>query len=312
VLGICAVAALLSAVLSAPANAAELLWAGTLNDADGPFDGNVTAIFTVTDGDGAEVASFTESSLEVVAGDFVVALDVPARDDLVLSIVINGASLEPPAALPTSWARAARADTADTADRAEVADAVGAVANPLTIAGLGSAGFPFANVTDFPSGFEDGDDGIEFTAGDTISFAGGVVSIAPGTLTEEHVSGTLAGADLAPQTLTDVDFEDGGLGVGRVFVTGHVSIADATLSGRHMSGTKVDVFQVVESGCSEVRNSFTTRGTCNYTNVGACVVDLGEPLGNVAGTLGCPANPVCNLTATSQCPNPRVGVLVFP
>lgn len=298
------------------ARAGELLWAGVLADDDGLVDGNVTAIFTVKDADDAVVLTQTEASLVVVDGTFVVALDVPAVDGLNLEVVVNGTALEPAAPLSTSWGRAVVADRALRADVAERADAVGTITAPLTTAGLGSAGFSVSQVVGFPESFLDGDDGIDFVGGQTISFVGGIPALRLGTVQASHVSGSFVNNDLADGTLQTADFANDGITAADLASIPVSKIADSTFTSRHFAGNSIDIFVVDEPGCSQRLNTLQTESTCSFSGSVNCSLPPvnGIP---VTGKLGCAATnpggtPTCSLGSTSNCPLPLAGRLVLP
>ncbi len=300
----------------AEARARELHWAGVLADDDGLVDGTVSAVFTVKDAGDAVVLTQTEASLVVVDGTFVVTLDVPAVDGLNLEVVVNGTALEPAAPLSTAWGRAVVADSALRADVAQRADAVGTITAPLTTAGLGSAGFSVSQVVGFPESFLDGDDGIDFVGGQTISFQNGVVAVRDGSLESSHISGSFVNADLADGAIQTADLADDGIGAADVSSLPLSKLANATLTSRHFAGNAIDVFVVNEPGCSEPLNSLQTESACTFAGSVTCVANVinGNP---VNGRQGCAATnpggtPSCFLGTSSSCPIPLAGRLVLP
>ncbi len=302
------------ALLALPLRAdVPVLWAGFLEDADGPVDRTVTAVFSIHDGDDALLATHTEIALVVVAGELVVDLVVPERDDLKVEVAINGTILGPRTPLPISLPATARALTADQTPRALTALSVGAITSPVTANALAQPGgpaIPFANIQGFPAEFLDGDDGLVFTGGDTISFVNGVVSIKSTSLTDAHLSGTLASADLADEGIETDDLANGGVNASDLSNLPVEKIAAGTLQANAFGGgTRPTLFAVTEPGCSETLNTVSTVSTCTFTNTGTCVAFVinGTPVNGAVNCLG-----QCVVGSTSPCPNTAIGVLVFP
>ena len=312
---------MLSAVLAAGSARADVdvMWAGFLENTAGPVDGTITAIFTFTDAAGTVLGTQTESALEVTDGELVVDLLVPERDDLQLAVVINGDDLGT-SALSTAHPAAALGLTATTADRALSASAVGNVTQPVTAAALAATGgprIPFANVVGFPAAFLDGDQGLVFDAGSTITFSGGVVGVRAASLTNSLISGQVASADLAAGAIATADLANGGVTASDLSNLPVTAIIGRSLRARHFGATAGPTLRLVtETGCSEGINTVTESADCTFTNVGECVASFigGNP---VLGKRPCAAvlatNPnACFITSTSNCPNPLLGNLVFP
>jgi hypothetical protein len=177
----------------------------------------------------------------------------------------------------------------------------------------GGPQIPLGAVGDFPAAFLDGDDGLVFSAGDTIAITDGVVSVRAATLTAAHVAGNLASADLAAGTLGTSDFSNGGVDSSDLANLPVSAIADGSLRARNFGATAgPSLFLVNEPGCAEPLNSVIEQSTCTFTNSGTCSTVIGTNV--VQGKLACDAfvGARCLLTSKSQCPIPLLGRLVFP
>lgn len=309
-----ALGAVLCGALPAWAGGAELesvTWAGQLVDSAGPVDRLVPIIFVVRDG-GTIIDQVQEASFDVTDGNLIVDLLVNGSDALELDIVVDGESLGNQT-LRTTWPFALYAERADVADVAESADRVGDVTDPLTLADLATPGtlaIPLANVPDFPDEFEDGDQGLAFTPdAATFTFVDGVLSLKNGSLTAAQIgsigaadlaTGAVTGAKIADNTITTNDFSEG-LPLSKV--------AENTLVASHFgaASTQTVLFSVTQAGCRESLRSLTTSPTCTYDNTGTCSFQQGNF--TITGALTCTGE--CSTLSTSQCPNTRLGVLVF-
>lgn len=309
-----AVCAALCGAGPAQAGGAELesvTWAGQLVDSAGPVNRLVPIIFVVRDG-GTIIDQVEDDSFDVTDGNLIVDLLVNDSDALELDVIVDGDSLGSQT-LRTSWPFALYAERADVADVAESADRVGDVTDPLTLADLatpGALGIPLANVSDFPAAFADGDQGLAFTPdAATFAFVDGVLSLKDGSLTAAQVGsmnpsdlvpGAITGPKIADNTLTANDFAEG-LPLSKVapdtFVSGHFGAAS----------TQTVLFSVTEAGCREPFRSVTTSPTCTYDNTGSCSVRQGNL--TLSGAFTCTG--FCSVLSTSECPNTRLGVLVF-
>lgn len=286
-----------------------LFWGGHLENADGPINGPTDMTFTVFDADG-EVVSERRGSITLTEGDFVVELEVINAEGLTLGVQVGSVPLLPQAPLPVAWPSAAIAEVADIADGADDADAVGAITDPLTLAQLASPGgvaIPLINFIDFPVDFIDGDQGLDFTAGSTLSFTAGTLAIRPGALSDAHV-GSITNVDLADGTLRSADVADGTVGTSKLSSIPLSKVQNGTLTGRHFAGTETTLFEVTEAGCSQPLNTLTIFSTCSFSNTGSCpLVVAGMP---ATGKLDCTGR--CVLGSVSSCENTPAGVLVLP
>lgn len=301
----------LAGAVQAGTPARTIQWAGHIEDANGPLDREADMTFTVFDADGDIVSEVREPSVDVVNGDFIVDIEVVDEEGLTLGVSIEGTTLLPRTPLPVSWPSAALATTAQAADRADSADSVGTVTDPLTIETLatpGAVAIPVANVAGFPAPFLDGDDGLDFTVGSTLTFNNGTIGIRAASLNDTHLS-SLSSDDIAASGLGTNDLADGSIGANRLSSLSLAKIANGALTSRHFSGAETSLFAVVESGCLEPLTEITLASTCTFTNTGSCVANVvnGMPVPGKFNCLG-----VCVGGSTSQCANELVGATVLP
>jgi hypothetical protein len=307
----------LSALLAGSATAGGFgsgkpyVWAGHLENAAGPVDGPVAAVFTVTTSTGVVLDTQIENALVVVDGDFVVDLLVPETSDpLFLRVTINSVVLDPPAPLPQGWPRAFSADNALASDVADEARAIGPLTTVMSTQRLGSGAIevPLIRITGFPAAFADGDQGLAFAAGTTIDFSNGTIGIKAASLPGTAFGGVPQVADLADGTITTSDLGDGDVNSSDFPALPITKIAPKTLTGRNIGDRTVTLFEVVEVGCGFVGDVVTST-TCTFTG-SACT-----PAGGGTGHRPCAAlnqPTACFVGTSSQCPNPIAGVLVFP
>jgi hypothetical protein len=289
----------------------SVTWAGQLVDSAGPVNRLVPIIFVVRDG-ATVVDQVEDDAFNVVGGNLIVDLLVTDSDGLELDVIVDGESLGTQT-LRTSWPFAVYAERADVADVAERADAVGDVTDPLTLADLATPGtlaIPLASVTGFPAAFLDGDQGLAFTPdAATFTFVDGVLSLKNGSLTASQIA-SVSAADLATGAVTSAKIADGSITSGDFNETLPLSkIAADTMVAANFgaASTQTVLFKVTEPGCSAPFASVTTSATCRYTNTGACSFQQGNLTLN--GNFTCTGE--CSVLATSDCPNTRLGVLVF-
>lgn len=293
---------LLLAVLLTPslATAAPLIWAGHLEDQNGPVNTNVSLNFRVNRGP-LLVIEVTEASLEVVDGDFVVELEIPAGfDGLTQTIIINGNDFgEEP--LGVEWPIAAAADLADLADVALTTDDINGVV-PIADGDLAAGSVPvaFANVTGFPADFADGDQGIDFAPTARFSFVGNTIALADGGLQTSQLSGVLATADFASGAIGTADIADATITNADFGSIPVAAIANATLNASHFSAAqnRTTLFTITNTFCAN-RNQLTAATTC------PAIDDC--PLG--AERRDC--NGTCGNIVNANCLNTPVGDLVF-
>lgn len=288
----------------------ELLWAGHLEQRGVPVDGTVSASFVLTSEDGSPLVTQDEVSLVVVDGNFVVSLPVPSSGTLTLGVVINGTDLGETTIPLDAWGSAYVAESAAEADFSAIADRVGSIIDPVSNPQLlaGTATIDLANVIDFPAEFLDGDQGIVFSPSESFTFVNGVLGI--DEIRAPELSGTLSASDLRSDAVATADLADNTLL--RTDLTGTLALAKVapnTLLASHFSGAanRTQLFEVTRADCNEGLGTLTTVSTCTFVSSTTCqLVIAGNP---ATGTRNCDG--VCNLGNTFQCPNTPAGSLVF-
>jgi hypothetical protein len=292
------------------------LWAGHLENAEGPVDGPVAAIFTVTTSAGVALDTQIENTLVVVDGDFVVDLLVPVTSDpLFLRVTINSVVLEPPAPLPQGWPRAFSADNALASDVADEARAVGPLTTVMSTARLGSGAVevPLTRITGFPAAFADGDQGLAFVAGTTIDFSNGTIGIKAASLPGTAFGGVPQVADLADGTIATTDLGNASVLAADLSALPLTKLAPKTLTGRHFGTARVTLFEVTEPGCPEPVGAVLESPTCRFQGAVTCTGRIGA--NTFTGHVPCAATnrtTECFTGSSSDCPNTPAGVLVFP
>jgi len=293
------------------------VWVGHLENAAGPVDGPVAAIFTVTTSAGVVLDTQIENTLVVVDGDFVVDLLVPeSPDPLFLRVTINSVVLDPPAPLPQGWPRAFSAANATAADVADEARAIGPLTTVMSTARLASGAIlvPLIRLTGFPAAFADGDQGLAFAAGTTLDFSNGTIGIKPASLPGTAFGGVPQVADLADGTIATADVGNGSVLAADLSALPLTKLAANTLTGRHFGTTRVALFEVTEAGCPEPVGQVLESPTCRFTGTQTCTGRLGNGV-TFTGHVPCAATnrtTECFVGSSSDCPNTPAGVLVFP
>lgn len=200
----------LALATSAGAAVPEILpYAGHLEEGGAPYDGNISAVFSLYDDEaaGAELWSESWSSVPVVDGAFVLDLGASAGNPLGadvldgrvlwLEVSVNGQTLSPRTPLYA----------APYAVRATVADAVDGFLpeeHPTfdDLAGA-RAQVAWATLTEVPAGLADGDDDTHYSAGEGLSLAGTVLSLEDGAVSEAKLAdGAVTGAKVAARAIT--------------------------------------------------------------------------------------------------------------
>lgn len=298
---------------------APITWLGHLETSEGAVNGVVAASLRVVDINGTTVSEVIEPSLVIVDGDFIVDFLVEPPigglpSPLFVDAVINGTPLEPTLPFASSWPAAMQAFAANDAATADEAEAVGDVQAALSIARLQSdVAVPFSVVTDFPTEFLDGDQGLSFEAGATIDFVDGVIGIKAASLPGSALGAPLATNTLAPAAITTADLQANSITAVDLSNLPLTKIAPATLTSRHFGTPGLVLYEVVETNCrTNFLNEVTNRATCNFTGPTACAAQVNGVA--VQGHIKCSAadDPVCVAGVESACPNKLLGTLVFP
>jgi hypothetical protein len=290
-------------------------WAGHLETAAGPVDGEVSATFRVTDAaTDAELLVLADPTFLVVDGDFVLDVPVPVEGTALLHAIVNGETFAP-LRVEAQAPVVVMADAAATADVADDTAALDGLVDPVTLAALAPGAVPgakvaFANVTGVPADFEDGDDGLVLAPDASFSFVDGALTLLPRSVTGANV-GALTSADLkddsvgatqlATNTLTSADLT-GTLPLTKVASDTFGLDAFATAT------TAVEAFEVHVDGCDAPRGTLQVDATCAFTGVQDCTTSIGgNPINGYTDCTG-----VCRAIPGTVCTLPSAGFLVFP
>lgn len=292
----------LSAVTATTAAARPVLWAGHLEDDDGPV-ASASVSYVLRDGEATILEGDEIPTL--VDGDFVLEFEIPDElangASLTLQIVANGQDFGPqPFAL--TWPRAAFAELAGRADVVDDADLLGGV-NVVSHAALaaGDVDVDFAHVVDFPAPFLDGDQGLAFTPSARFTFVGGALALADGALTSAHLGGTFAADDIANETVTSADLANNSVNSAEATNVPPEALVADTLRASAFSAAqnRTTLFEITNTFCANV-GTLTTVSTC-------IPVDDCAGIAQRICTGACSGDPFADTT----CDNAIVGDLVF-
>lgn len=289
---------------SLPALAADPLsirWAGYLEDGDVPFEGPASVVATVTDS--ADTVVFSLSDDRVIVGG---ALDLDlvfsgTQRTLRLGVVVNGNDFGE-SDLVIDWASAAVVNRSVEADAADDARGIGDVDDPFSVDDIAGRGVHVAHVEGFPADFLDGDQGIDLSPSARFVIANGTIQIADGSLNRTHLTGTLAAADLANDSIANVDIANDGLNSSDFNLNIPLSaLAAGTLRANNFSvaSQRTPLFQIVNAFCAE-RGRVVADATCS-------------PADDCAGADRRDCNGACSplIGGDFSCDNTPVGDLVF-
>lgn len=291
----------LSALGSTTALARPVLWAGHLDDEDGPVD-SASVSYVLRNGD--VVVEEGNEIPTLVDGDFVLEFEIPDElfngATLTLQIVANGQDFGPqPFAI--AWPRAAFAEVAGHADVVDDASLLGGVSVVgLAALAAGDIEVDIDHIVDFPAAFLDGDQGLAFTPAARFTFVGGAVALANGGLTSTHLSGTFASADIAVDTVTSADLAPNSVNSAEASNVPPEAIVAESLRASAFSAAqnRTTLFEITNSFCAGV-GTLTPASTCTPPDDCASGVRICTGI--------CSTDPFADRT----CDNALVGDLVF-